>query len=775
MTNINYIQDHYSTHGETISTLDLLDMIKSPSEDVAKAIDGARSSENKKEAKKYKDRLPAFFCGNYTNNKRDSKSLISIDMMIFDFDKLEDVEKAKQEIKKEEPLLAFISPSGNGLKAIFEINGSIKDNDTYKSTYEYYKNIFKEKGFNPDNTSDCVRLCYLSCDDDPIYNKQNKKLDIKYANKEKSKLNNIFVPSNIDDSSILDYLLSEIAKNGRPDYLEWKKILFATASKVGKTSAIQYMKKYFPEENNNEYEKAFVSPLTEITFGSLFHIANVNAKEYYRDQFFKNKSYSILVKSESKQIKNISQDNSEWWYRNDKTGRFSIDLNRFFGFLSDSGYSKVYIRRPDKIQIIKKTDNIINKTSIKEIKDYIKDYIDLIPDHTARNDLTSLYYSPKGIISEQQLDTFNTVEIDNLRDTNDTSYFFYENSFVEIKKDSIKVKEYKELKKPIWSDSIIKRKIEIQHSNLDMYTGLDFYEFVCNINGNDAESIKNWECSIGYMLHRYKTKAITKAIIFTDREYSENADGRTGKSLSATCLKYIRNVVAPDGKGLKGDSPFVFQMVEMDTDILFINDAEEQLDFNRLYNPISDDWQIEKKNQGAIIIPFEISPKIIITTNYAVGDNGGSSKDRKHEVALYKYYSDQKKPEEDFGRRFFEDYDNIDWLMFDYYMIHCVQRYLSEGLPEIKNIENITGLKHRIGKSIFDFCEDKFIETNGQVQNKSLYDEYLDITGLPSRSISQNKFTRNIKEYLKEKDFVINDSNVKVNGKQGIRYFKKQF
>ena len=63
---------------------------------------------------------------------------------------------------------------------------------------------------------------------------------------------------------------------------------------------------------------------------------------------------------------------------------------------------------------------------------------------------------------------------------------------------------------------------------------------------------------------------------------------------------------------------FAYQLVSADTQILCFDDVKKYFSFERLFSVVTEGLTLEKKNKDAIKIPFSKSPKIAITTNYAI-------------------------------------------------------------------------------------------------------------------------------------------------------------
>ena len=90
-----------------------------------------------------------------------------------------------------------------------------------------------------------------------------------------------------------------------------------------------------------------------------------------------------------------------------------------------------------------------------------------------------------------------------------------------------------------------------------------------------------------------------------------------------------------------------------DTQILCFDDVKKYFDFERLFSVVTEGLTLEKKNKDAIKIPFSKSPKIALTTNYAIRGKGSSFERRKWELELAQHYTKEFTPLVEFGKHFF--------------------------------------------------------------------------------------------------------------------------
>ena len=259
------------------------------------------------------------------------------------------------------------------------------------------------------------------------------------------------------------------------------------------------------------------------------------------------------------------------------------------------------------------------------------------------------------------------------------------------------------------------------------------------------------ESTIGYMLHGYKNLSYCPAVILNDEVISDNPEGGTGKGLFMNALSRMKKLVVIDGKAFAFERSFPYQLVSADTQILCFDDVKKNFDFERLFSVVTEGLTLEKKNKDAIKIPFEKSPKIGITTNYAIKGAGNSFARRKWELELHQYYSKAFTPIQEFGKHFFADWDEDDWCAFDNYMVSCLRSYLGTGLIESKFINlGIRQLSAETSHDFIEWCglvggeENRTLEPYIKLYKQAVYldfiQEYPDYAPKAKMTISRTKF-----------------------------------
>jgi hypothetical protein len=177
---------------------------------------------------------------------------------------------------------------------------------------------------------------------------------------------------------------------------------------------------------------------------------------------------------------------------------------------------------------------------------------------------------------------------------------------------------------------------------------------------------------------------------------------------------------------------------------------------------------LERKNKDAIRLKVEDSPKLLISTNYAIKGEGNSHDRRRFELEIAQYYGKNLTPYEEFGKQLFDDWEESEFLKFDNYMVYCLQSYLKNGLVN----QNAKNLKMRkfIAETCMEFHE--WIKDNencpiGLRNDKQQYfnkftDEYQDF----KKWLTRKKFNIWVQKYCSFKNIPYDEGNT-----HGQRWF----
>lgn len=266
-------------------------------------------------------------------------------------------------------------------------------------------------------------------------------------------------------------------------------------------------------------------------------------------------------------------------------------------------------------------------------------------------------------------------------DTRDEKYIYFKNTALAVSSDGYREIPYSQLNNCIWETSII------PHCFDYIKEAGDFERFINNISGN-AVNKKALMSILGYLLHdNYERDA--KAVLFTDKteEYGKS-NGGTGKGILGKALSLVLNAtnkdtryIAVNGKGIDLENQNKYSQGDVSTQLIHIEDMRKGIDFELLYNDITDGAIIRRPYQT---IPIKKMVKIMISVNHTIQISNESSKMRRiYLFELNNYYSYKFTPEMEFGRRFFESqWTEYDWMQFYSFIVRCLQLYFRDGVSE---------------------------------------------------------------------------------------------
>jgi hypothetical protein len=652
---------------------------------------------------KLKLTLPCYvFSGEF--KERNQNGLINHSgLCILDFDKIpsaKELDRTRKALTKISCVLSvFVSPSGNGLKAIVRI--PLADKLTHPRYFKEFQKRYNLDYFDISN-SNVDRVCFESYDPE-IYINWNASVftcnlnDEGYSVKDKVPL----LPIE-NDSDIVDKIMSW---HWGKDFVEGQRnaYIFDIAGAfceygVSKDYAEGYIL-------NNIVHGGFTESEAINTIKSAYRTRQYKSKYFEDYQRAKNikkdlsKGKDIVLKKHKitedvyNEIKVAEEINDFWTVTTDKNGseKIKVDLLRYKKFLESSGFKKYFPHNTQKPTWVKIESNQVEETSVEKIKDFVLDYLSGRAEYKVWN----YFAGYQNLFTESLLLMLDTVNLLILSDTKTTSFIAFKNGILEVTKNSINLVEYVDVDGYIWKSHIIPRDF-IKSENTDN----DYKSFIFNISNKKPLPI---ETSIGYLLSCYKNKMNNKAIILNDEVITDNPEGGTGKGLFIQGIQQIRRVSILDGKAFDDKKSFPYQTVSQETQVLVFDDVKRNFDFESKFSLVTEGMTLERKNKDAIKLKVEDSPKVVISTNYAIKGEGNSHDRRRHELEVSQYYSKHKTPYDEFKREIFSDWDLAEFGRFDNYMVDCLQKYLIYGLMDQDSV-NIKKRKF-IAETSMEFLE----------------------------------------------------------------------
>ena len=731
-----------------------------------------RQEKNKTKRNDLKKNLPAICFSGQFNKRSDSAIIEHSGLICLDFDgypKKKDLLEDKERFQKNKFIYSvFVSPSGNGLKVLVKIPA---DQDNHSKYFNSLKKEFDSAYF--DTTSkNLSRVCYESYDRllhiNPNSSLWDKIEELEYE--EKSIIKDVPLLKISDENKIIEiltkwwqqkYPMVEGQRNQNVYVLARALNEFGVGKNIASFVCNQYESSDFPKRE------------IQTTIDSAYRNAADFGTKFYEDTETINEIKQRVKRGDSKKdirrdlqntdieiddieavIENAEKDEDQkFWTKNEK-GTIKIVPLLFKKYLEDNGFYKYCPEGSKNYVFVKVTNNLIDHTSEKEIKDFVLGTLYHYEDVSIYN-----YFAEQTrFFREEFLTLLGTIDIYFIADSKNSSYLYYRNCAVQVKKNEVVAIDYMDLGGYVWKDHVIDR----AYKECETFE-CDYKTFVKNISAKNPVRTTSMESTIGFLMHGHKNLSYCPAVILNDEVISDNPEGGTGKGIFMNALSHMKKLVTIDGKAFDFAKSFAYQLVSADTQILCFDDVKKYFDFERLFSVVTEGLTLEKKNKDAIKIPFNKSPKIAITTNYAIKGAGNSFQRRKWELELYQHYSKNFTPQDEFGRLFFGDWDDDEWCVFDNYMIQCLQLYLKEGLiqSEFVNLK-IRQLSAETSHDFIEWCgllegaqpNQKLIPDTRIYMNEMYFDfinEYPDYGPKSKMTISRQRFYKWITAYCSYK------------------------
>jgi hypothetical protein len=716
-------------------------------------------------SKENKNKLPCIlFSGIFT--ERNSNSLKEHSgLMVLDFDKYPNDKTMFEhlELLKQNPhfVLLFISPSGNGIKGVIKVSNELTK-ETHPKVFKEFQRQFEYDYFDIVN-SNIDRVCFESYDPNIFVNLEAELFNPVLKEEGFNVSERVpLVPITDEDKIIAKIMQWNWSKDFREG--ERNSFIFDLAGAFCEYGISQYTAEGYIL--NNVVIGEFSETEAKTTIKSAYKKRNFDSK--YFEDYNKIDAIKTDLKKGKKEVlkKHKIEENvfdelktelehDDFWYVNEKN-KTQIDLLKYKLFLERNGFKKHFPEGAQKPNYLFIQSNKVVETSIEKIKDFVLDYL------IQRQEIDVWKYCAgyQNLFSENLLAMLETVDLMMLKDSKHISYLAFKNGILEVNKNEIKLIDYIDVDGYVWESQIIQRDWETLE-NFDN----EYKTFVYNISNKEPISV---ECVIGYLLSTYKNKMNNKAVILNDEVISENPEGGTGKGLFVQGLRQIRRVSILDGKTFDDKKSFPYQTVSPETQVLVFDDVKKNFDFESKFSLVTEGMTLERKNKDAIRLKVEDSPKMVISTNYAIRGEGNSHDRRRFELEIAQYYGKNLTPYDEFGRQLFDDWEVDEFKKFDNYMVYCLQCYLKNGLIN----QNAKNLKMRkfIAESCMEFyewvsdCENcpTGIRNDKQQYFNKFTDEYQDF----KKWLTRKKFNIWVQKYCNfvNKEYTEGNSN-------GLRWF----
>jgi hypothetical protein len=732
----------------TLEAIEVYNRIKQGNPELISKIKKLRAGDSES-----KMQLMAIMFNGTFSERKDDGLIQHSGLCVLDFDKYPDAKTltAERNRLKECPYvyMMFTSPSGNGLKVVIRTPESNKFE--HKRRFEAYKEYIQSDYFDVAN-SNVSRVCFESYDPDAYLNEFCEVFQGITQDKGYHKAEKIAVLPIANEDRIIDLIMKfnhGVFEQGRNNWT-FKVACCMAEYGVDQYAAKNYLLQYAQEdftasEINNTVANAYKSSNFNTRYFEDANTVNkvkLKLKEGIKDEDIQKQLgvSSTIIESVKEEVQN---SDDVFWQADGK--KITIVPHDYAKFLQKHGFAKYYPERSNKPTYVYIEENKVSESSVELIKDFVLKYC------LAKGELDIYNHCAKSaqLFTESHLNMLESIDMRILQDDRYSSYIPFLNGVAKVSKDKVELMSYIDIDGYIWREQIIKRnytQIAIHDNN--------FQDFVHKVSAQDEQRIKAMESTLGYLIHTFKDKTDQKAIIFNDQEIDDNPNGGSGKSLMLTAIGNIRKIIKIDGKAYNpSKNDFVYQRVNMDTQVLAFDDVKKHFDFEQLFSLITEGIPVNRKNKDEIYIPFERSPKIVITTNYVISGAGTSHDRRRHEIEFFQYFNSQRNPQDEYGKLLFDEWTKDEWSAFDNYMLSNLQMYLQNGL--VRSISINADAKRFIQntcKEFYDFVHDGNISLDVRHYNKASFEAFqADTNGF--KDLDSRKYIKWVQAYASYKGY----------------------
>lgn len=494
-----------------------------------------------------------------------------------------------------------------------------------------------------------------------------------------------------------------------------------------------------------------------------------------------------------------------------KKYEFTFNNLHAYNFLYRNGFCRFRDKNAKEGYIFTHVDgNVVKEVLASDLKDYLNVFLE---ERKLETDLRNMVYKTAQV-KESSMGNLPIRAIEFKDNDKNSQYMFFQNKTWRITKNNIEEFKPGVVNCFTWDDEVIKHDVskvddffkvtyddKLLRYNIEILnTDCMLFKFLINTanmhwritelgvkesdaEGNEVERYKltpeedyenqihliNRLYTLGYMMHRYKDPDKAWCPYFMENKVIEEStsNGGSGKSICANIPSYFMKTI-----NLNGRNPDLLENnhwnenITEHIDLVHIEDTHQYMKLEELYNIITGNFPVNPKHSKGYFLPFESSPKLVISSNYALKDLNQSSRRRILFSVLGDYYhqgpneefDSARSPKSEFGKNLFLDFNENDWNLAINLVAQCIKLHLSINKvdPPMINVEkrNLIGV---MGDAFLDWADIYFSKLSGRLNVNTVKEfAFNDFCMITKTKWSANKFKSAISAYCRYKDYVYN-------------------
>lgn len=518
-----------------------------------------------------------------------------------------------------------------------------------------------------------------------------------------------------------------------------------------------------------------------------------------------------------------------FWEWNKKTGAYKYNYNNLLYFLEHQGFYMFKLKHHNQQKgsnmfiFIKIDGNVVREVSTPEIKSFVLNWL---KDNYVSLKVVNMVISSQ-FLNEKGLQSLPCRELNFNPATAKDQLFYFENKTIRVTAEGIEEVNPAKITNYVWQNKVIDHNIKITAPQFEIFKDKAgnwdinilekdnmFFNYLINasrmhwrkeleepypgeknrkakeqyhnenrfniagpnLTADEAHEQKlhliNKIYTFGYLLHSYKDDSKPWCVYVMDNKLPEIASeshGGSGKSFGVTkIMERFKNHFTLEGR--KHDllnNQFVYDGVDEDTDVIFVDDAHYTLDFNYFFTMLTGPIRINGKHSKSFEIPYKRSPKLCISTNF-VPKTLDPSTIRRLQLTVYsdyyhalrEEYQERREIPDDFGgkKMFDENFKPKDYSLFYNFCLQCLQFYLGSTQRHEAPAGNVKkrNLMQIMGDNFFEWAKGYFGEDklNTYIPRKELQDDYTKFVS--GKTMSVQKQRKALEAFCEYNEWVFN-------------------
>lgn len=497
--------------------------------------------------------------------------------------------------------------------------------------------------------------------------------------------------------------------------------------------------------------------------------------------------------------------------KNFKKFEFTFNNRHAYNFLVRNGFCRIEDKNNKEGHIFAHIDgNIVKEVLAGKMRDYI---IAFLEERKSDTELFNMVYRTTQV-KDSSMSNLPVKAIEFKDADKDYQYMFFQNKTWKITKHAIEEFKPGAVNCFTWDNEVIKHDVKLTEDFFKVEYNKELEKFSINILNTDSVLFKflintanmHWRVTetgvverneageeverykltateeyenqihlinrlytLGYMMHRYKNPSKAWCPYFMENKVTEESvsNGGSGKSICANIPAHYMNTIPLDGRNpdLLANNHWT-ENINEHVDLLHFEDMHQYSKFNVLYNLITGPMPVNPKHSRGYTLAFEQSPKLVMSSNYAIKDLDQSSRRRLLFSVFSDYYhhgpndefDSARTPESEFGMILFKDFDENQWNLASNLVAQCIKLFLTipKVDPPMVNVEkrNLLGV---MGDAFLDWADVYFSPLSGRLNvNTVKQDAFMSFVAITKSKFTANKFKAALIAYCKYKDYVFN-------------------